>query len=150
MSAHHQTLQGTGNSLKRSYVSAKPSPALYLTIFGSWLAALLWFHPRLASLMDMADTPFENAALGFFVFFIEIAWLYGFYNLGVLLFAGVYNWKTRHQAIAEPLPDEALPPVAVLYTTCNDFVEASAWSCVAQDYPNYKVYILDDSSNPAY
>jgi cellulose synthase/poly-beta-1,6-N-acetylglucosamine synthase-like glycosyltransferase len=44
----------------------------------------------------------------------------------------------------------ASPPIALLYTTCNDFVEKSALTCVNQDYPSFTVYLLDDSSNPAF
>jgi cellulose synthase/poly-beta-1,6-N-acetylglucosamine synthase-like glycosyltransferase len=40
--------------------------------------------------------------------------------------------------------------VAVLYTTCNDFVEASALSCVRQQYSSFRVYILDDSTDLNY
>ncbi|MEZ4688148.1 MAG: hypothetical protein R3B47_19425 [Bacteroidia bacterium] len=45
---------------------------------------------------------------------------------------------------------EQPPPIAILYTTCNDFVEASARSCMEQDYPNFRVYLLDDSASPEY
>ncbi|MBU6374347.1 MAG: glycosyltransferase, partial [Alphaproteobacteria bacterium] len=48
---------------------------------------------------------------------------------------------------AAPLADA--PAVAVLYTTCDDFVERSAESCVALDYPNFHVYLLDDSRSEA-
>jgi cellulose synthase/poly-beta-1,6-N-acetylglucosamine synthase-like glycosyltransferase len=40
------------------------------------------------------------------------------------------------------------PAVAVLYTTCNDFSERSAQSCVDLSYTNFRVYILDDSDSP--
>ncbi|MEZ4893405.1 MAG: glycosyltransferase [Saprospiraceae bacterium] len=42
------------------------------------------------------------------------------------------------------------PAIALLYTTCNDFVEESVESCVRQHYNNYKVYILDDSSQQSF
>ena len=42
------------------------------------------------------------------------------------------------------------PDIAILYTTCNDFIEKSVQSCVDQDYKNFKVYILDDSRQPEY
>ena len=41
-----------------------------------------------------------------------------------------------------------VPAVALLYTTCNDFVEQSLLSCLRQDYRNFSLYILDDSSDP--
>ena len=125
-----------------------PSPAMYLFIFGVWLAAIVWFQPRLFQLLDMAYNWPSRIALITFIFFIDFAWLYGVYNLTVIGFAAYYRFfskKGTEQLAAIPLLSH--PPIAILYTTCNDFVEASVLSCVQQDYPNYQVYILDDSSD---
>lgn len=127
-----------------------PRPWLYVFIFGSWAASLLWFHPRLVGLLDMADTPMEIGALLFFIVFTEIAWLYAYFNVGVIIFAAIYRRRHRPPPpVALELTDD-VPGVAILYTTANDFVEASALSCVQQHYPNFTVYILDDSSDPEY
>jgi cellulose synthase/poly-beta-1,6-N-acetylglucosamine synthase-like glycosyltransferase len=126
------------------------SPHLYLAIFGAWFLCLLWFHPRLVGLMAMAETPLQWVALGFFVVFIEFAWLYGFYNLGVVTFAW-YHRRTQPPARAVTrVAPELLPPVALLYTTCNDFVEKSAASCLAQEYPDFTLYLCDDSTEPEF
>jgi cellulose synthase/poly-beta-1,6-N-acetylglucosamine synthase-like glycosyltransferase len=123
-----------------------PSTDLYASIFGAWLLSILWFGPRLLSLLHIASTPGEWFALAFFVVFTQVAWLYGFYNVGVVLFAVLYRRRPRR---IDPriLPTKP-PAIAILYTTCNDFVEASALSCVEQDYPDFTVYLLDDSSRP--
>jgi cellulose synthase/poly-beta-1,6-N-acetylglucosamine synthase-like glycosyltransferase len=136
--------------VSESAILTSPKPYLYLSIFGAWAASLLWFHPRLASLLTIADSPLKWVALAFFIVFTELAWLYAFYNVGVMIFATIY--RKRHSAwmtLAQPLPLEP-PAVAMLYTTCNDFVPASARSCVEQDYPVFTVYILDDSSDQEY
>ena len=126
----------------------QPKPYLYLFIFGAWFTALWWFHPRLASLLDIAETPFAWAALAFFIGFTELAWLYAFFNVGVIAFATIYRIRHRETYwVKQALPTNA-PAVALLYTTCNDFVERSVESCVAQDYPDFTVYILDDSNDP--
>ncbi|HMX39377.1 MAG TPA: glycosyltransferase, partial [Saprospiraceae bacterium] len=138
-------------------MAPSPSPVMYLSIFGAWLASLIWFQPRLLLLLDMAyDLP-SRIALWTFVVFIDFAWLYGMYNVGVVLFAMLYRVKFFRRSQAKGAATavahaatEALPPVAILYTTCNDFVEESVESCLRQDYPNYTVYILDDSSQQAY
>ncbi len=129
-------------------VVRKPAPHLYAGILFVWVAALIWFHPRLMSLMALAESPGSWLALGFFVVFIELAWLYGFYNIGVVLAAAVYRKKHAGRVGSLPLPADP-PPVAILYTTYNDFVEESVRSCVAQEYPDYHVYILDDSTDSA-
>lgn len=128
-----------------------PSPVMYLTIFSAWIASLIWFQPRLLMLLDMAyDLP-SRIALWTFIGFIDFAWLYGMYNIGVVGFAALYGVLGKKSPLAQLPYDPALvatakPPIAILYTTCNDFLEESVVSCVQQDYPNYTVYILDDSS----
>ncbi len=135
-------------ALSPTQAAAPPRPHLYAAVFGAWLLALAWFHPRLAGLLDMATTPLGVAALGFFVVFTELAWLYAFFNIGVVAFAAIHRRRAGRDGDAPP--SVPLPPVAVLYTTCNDFVEASAASCLSQRYPEYTVYLLDDSSDPAW
>ncbi|MFQ5598759.1 MAG: glycosyltransferase [Nitrospiria bacterium] len=133
--------------------SKQPRPDLFLFVFSSWLIALAWFHPRLYQLFDMAQDAFQTVSLGFFMIFVELAWLYGFYNIGVILFALFYRWSHHmHKQNKEVRfsPNPRPPAVALLYTTCNDFVEESARSCVRQDYPEFTVYILDDSADPNY
>jgi cellulose synthase/poly-beta-1,6-N-acetylglucosamine synthase-like glycosyltransferase len=146
---HGQSARDSRLATARLSPAAGPKPYLYLFVFAAWFVCLWWFHPRLASLLDLAQTPFAWGALAFFIAFTELAWLYAFFNVGVILFASIY--RARHAAayqVAAELP-AAPPPVAILYTTCNDFVEASVRSCVAQDYPHFTVYILDDGTDPA-
>ena len=70
--------------------------------------------------------------------------------MGVILFAVGHRRWFGHKPETALARSELLeyPAVALLYTTCNDFVEESVLSCVQQDYPNYTVYMLDDSSSP--
>lgn len=132
-------------------ISKAPLPYMYMTIFGLWVAALIWFQPRLISVLDIAyDTPSYLVIL-LFILFIDMAWLYGIFNLSVILFGVIYNRfhkKPEDVLVGMSLPDP--PKVAILYTTYNDFVEESVRSCVEQDYKNYKVYILDDSTAEEY
>lgn len=131
-------------------LSKAPSGALYLFIFGSWLLAVCWFQPRLLLLLDMAyDIP-SSIALWIFIGFINFAWLYGLYNIGVVLFALKVRFFSKKEEALPPIAVADAPAVAILYTTCNDFLEESVVSCVEQDYPNYRVYLLDDSSNESY
>ncbi|MFQ5559962.1 MAG: glycosyltransferase family 2 protein [Nitrospinota bacterium] len=141
------TPRGATQSIESSRVSAKkPNPALFLFVISSWIGAVCWFHPRLSQLMDLASSPVQWGAISFFIFFVELAWLYGFYNIGVIIFATITRHTTKK--IAHPVLEGTPPAVAILYTTCNDFVAESALSCVQQNYPDFKVYILDDSSDP--
>lgn len=140
-----QALQVSDTSVRQ--MAAAPSPAMYITIFTAWIASLIWFQPRLLMLLDMTYSVPSRMAIWTFIFFIDFAWLYGMYNLGVVSFATLYGLLGKKSPLAlTPNVKTAQPPVAILYTTCNDFVEESVVSCVRQNYPNYTVYILDDSS----
>lgn len=137
----------------------KKRPHLFISVFVLWGLSLAWFHPRMWSLTELAASQFEFASIAYFVVFAELAWLYGIYNIAIVAFA-IYVQRTKTAGVVSaagavastavaPLDPANAPPIAVLYTTCNDFVERSAESCVHLDYPNYLVYMLDDSSDPA-
>jgi cellulose synthase/poly-beta-1,6-N-acetylglucosamine synthase-like glycosyltransferase len=128
-------------------VGWRPKPHFYVTVLTLWLGAVAWFHPHLASLPDLGTTVGSKFALWFFVLFIDLAWVYAAYNVAVVGFGAYYRRRARAQTVPEYTGD--LPPVALLYTTCNDFVEAGVLSCVEQSYPAHRVYILDDSSDVA-
>ncbi|MBR9921569.1 MAG: glycosyltransferase [Bacteroidetes bacterium] len=134
-----------------SPLSKAPKPWMYVSVFVGWLLCIWWFQPRLWLLLEMADSRMSWLALFSFILFIDFAWLYGLYNIFVVVFSLIHRrWATRPESALVQADLVNYPAVALLYTTCNDLVEKSLDSCVAQDYPNYKVYILDDSSDPDY
>ena len=157
--AEHQGLAGglvrpeLGADERTSLVLRK-RPDVFVATFLAWAATLAWFHPRMWSLTEVADGPIGFASIAYFVIFAEIAWLYGIYNVAIVSFAWVYRHSMARRYLSERFrqcdaaPADA-PAVAVLYTTCNDFVERSAISCVNLAYANYHVYLLDDSTDPA-
>lgn len=118
-------------------------PWLFAFIFGAWALSLVWFGPRLFQFVAGAEGTVATFVLGYFAVFTPIAWLYGLYNVGVVLFAWIHR---RFSERPEAMIVQQQPPVAILYTTCNDFVPASAQSCLDVDYENFKLYICDDSS----
>ena len=128
----------------------RPKATMYICIFLTWVAALIWFEPRLLQLLGIATNPLEYFSLVIFIFFIDFAWLYGIYNLGIVAFAVYYKNKRKKIAATPLIVLTSYPAVAILYTTCNDFVEASALSCLQQDYPDYKLYLLDDSTDESF
>jgi cellulose synthase/poly-beta-1,6-N-acetylglucosamine synthase-like glycosyltransferase len=144
---HCNTLQagtaGTATANTGSIIK-QPRKTLYIFVFAAWLFCIFWFEPRLLQLLPIATTTGGWWAILLFIVFINIAWLYGLYNLSIVLFAVYYKHFKKKNVTAIPLT--TTPHVALLYTTCNDFEEASVVSCVNQDYKNYTVYILDDSS----
>lgn len=129
------------------YAPQHRKPYMFQFIFVFWIAALLWFGPRLIELVQTAKTPLIAFTLGYFAIFTTLAWLYGLYNIGVVIFSSAYRRFTSEWA---PAACDTQPPVAVLYTTCNDFVEESARSCLKIDYAEFHLYILDDSTSDAH
>ena len=120
---------------------------LFIAIFSVWALTLAWFSPRLFNLLDAAQTPLPWIELSYFIVFVQVAWLYGIYNIAVVVFAAIARKYPPESPVVFTSSSVLRIPVAILYTTCNDFSETSAESCVQVNYPNYKVYILDDSSD---
>ena len=124
-------------------------PSMYLVVFGVWIATVLWFGEVLVDLVRAGDTWWIRAMTMYFVLFVSIAWLYGIYNLSVIAFATLHRKRMKRRP-QPPLASPALttiPPVAVLYTTYNDFSEDAARTCVDLNYPDMTVYLLDDSTD---
>lgn len=138
----------TGNRIPGKQMTGiikEPKANMYLFIFAAWLFCLAWFMPRLLQLLSIATNIAGWIALAVLIVFISIAWLYGIYNIAIVLFS-IYYRKFK-KSIAVDVSLKSAPAVALLYTTCNDFSKESVLSCVKQDYPAYTVYILDDSSD---
>jgi cellulose synthase/poly-beta-1,6-N-acetylglucosamine synthase-like glycosyltransferase len=135
-------------AIENNPVVKAPKKSMYVAIFTIWVLALFWFEPRLLEILNMAHTPLQYLSLLIFILFIDFAWLYGIYNLTLMAFAIKYKMQKKVSKVIPLQKDENnQPQVAILYTTCNDFVEESALSCLKQDYTNYKLYILDDSTD---
>jgi cellulose synthase/poly-beta-1,6-N-acetylglucosamine synthase-like glycosyltransferase len=80
---------------------------------------------------------------------VHLFWLFGLRDLLIVLFA--WRYRSRRKIVYN-VPDDRdeLPIVAFLYCTHNDFDEDAATSCLRLDYPCFHVYVLDDSTDPAY
>jgi cellulose synthase/poly-beta-1,6-N-acetylglucosamine synthase-like glycosyltransferase len=75
---------------------------------------------------------------------LHIFWLYGAYFSTLTLFS---FWRRRPR-IGTGGATTDFPPIAILYTTCNDFQAAAVQSALEQDYPHFQLFVLDDSSDP--
>jgi cellulose synthase/poly-beta-1,6-N-acetylglucosamine synthase-like glycosyltransferase len=106
-----------------------------------WAAALWNFGPRLLVLVVSADTILGMVVFGAVSLMLVLFWLASAYVLCTVIFSFTSphcvhrNTKFKNSSIA------------LLYTTCDDFQVQAASSCIKQDYPNYRVFILDDSTN---
>src|SRR5947208_677649 len=118
-------------------MSTNRATVFWLVVVALW--ALLAFHtqpPVLSGLRSAFDLAIASSEL----LCINIIWFIGIYELMLCVF------PTHVPTFKKYCGVEAMP-VAILYTTKNDFVEAAALSCVHQQYVNFHVYILDDGDD---
>lgn len=115
---------------------------MYLTFFASWFLTLLWFNPRLLSLFSEANSISAKITLALFIFYLDIFWLFGTYY--TMLF--IFTFLSKKGISLAPINPFKQPKVAILYLTMNDFQYEAAFSCLNQDYQNYHLFILDDST----
>ena len=115
---------------------------MYLTFLISWGIILFWFNPRLFSLFAEADSTPAKITLALFIFCLDVFWLFGTYYIMLFVFT-LFSKKGANLAPLKPFEE---PKVAILYLTMNDFQYEAASSCLNQDYQNYHLFILDDST----
>ncbi|MCG2710884.1 MAG: glycosyltransferase [Candidatus Omnitrophica bacterium] len=119
------------------------SDALILTIVFLMFLCVIYFNPRLLSLLVGEEPFFAKISVIIFVISLDMMWLYGIYHCAHIVFS--YFFKTK--IFPKKLNPDFSPAVAVLYMTRNDFSEQACITCINQDYKNYQVYICDDSDD---
>lgn len=122
----------------------KKHSTIFSLIFGLWSLCLLYFNPRLLALLIGPESIPAKIFLFIFILILDIFWFYVFFHLVVVSFSYLLFTQNQDQNNAKV---QILPKVALLYTTCNDFQEEAALTHTKQDYLNYHLFILDDSSS---
>lgn len=125
--------------------SLPKSPFMYISILGLWCYWAVTFDPRLFALLAQSQGFLSKLVVLVFIACLNVFWLLGSYYLMLALFTIVVAVSKRPR----PTPLREFPEVAILYTTMQDFQEKAALSCVTQKYPNFHVFILDDSLDEA-
>ncbi|MCG2710932.1 MAG: glycosyltransferase [Candidatus Omnitrophica bacterium] len=114
-----------------------------------WLCVSFYFSPRIIALLVGPENIFAKFAIILFALLLNLFWFYGFYHLIIILFS--YRGNTQVDLDnQETLFEVKNPRVALLYATCDDFIEKAVLSCIEQDYSNFSVFILDDGDNYEY
>lgn len=126
------------------------SPRLYLIILGIWsvlLAALLETSFDQIDAATRAGWPIVTLVVASTAF-IAYFWLNGTKDVVYTLY---YHLVSARRP--QPVPHRAAaaqPRVVLVYCTYNDFSADSLLRSMRQDYGNFDVVILDDSSQPEY
>jgi len=121
----------------------KKSPAMFLVFGAIYSIFIAGLGSRLWMVLSAYSELFELVVLAFFFLVLLVFAGMAAYFISVTLFGIIssdpsppigYNWI-----------DSSAPAVALLYTVCNDFQESAALTAVQQHYPNFHVFLLDDS-----
>ena len=125
------------------------SSTMYIGIIAVWLLCLAWFVPRLATLWGDLDSGLMQSLLIFVLVCLALFWFYGIHFFAFFLFTLLERRRKRQPPHPGQKPQE-FPRVAILYPTANDFEYRVVLSCVKQRYPNFHVFLLDDSNRKEY
>jgi cellulose synthase/poly-beta-1,6-N-acetylglucosamine synthase-like glycosyltransferase len=126
--------------------SADKSSYLWTAALGIWALLIGLFQRSLIPLLFVRLSFAQRAALIGVLGWVDFVWLHGVYSVMLTVFR--VNSSRRQRPPTRTLSEQ--PAIAILYTTMNDFSEPAAASCVNQQYPRFKVFLLDDSSEPLY
>jgi cellulose synthase/poly-beta-1,6-N-acetylglucosamine synthase-like glycosyltransferase len=125
------------------------SPLLVGLTFGLWLGSIYLLGQRLLPVIKSGEGFPRETALVVFAGLLVTFWLLGSYYLALVI---MFVWgktgmasQTRGRRMAGPAP-----PVAILYPTCDDFQREAVLTCLAQEYPSFHVFVLDDSSSAVF
>ncbi|GLB47465.1 hypothetical protein WR164_14440 [Philodulcilactobacillus myokoensis] len=130
----------------------KKSPKVYIEILIAWGVTEALFGIRLFEHAIDSSNDLNRFLLIMNFVFISYFWLNG---LKDIFFVTNYYYMRRKRIKAEFYLERHYhfkkPPfVALVYTTCDDFIPDSLERSMHQTYPNYHVYILDDSRSTEY
>jgi cellulose synthase/poly-beta-1,6-N-acetylglucosamine synthase-like glycosyltransferase len=130
----------------------KKSPLLYFVILGAWILLMgVATAPLFAEVQRSETAGWQVAAMvTLSTLFISYFWLNGVKDLVYTL----YYYLRRSKLVVLPPAQHwrrtkgrfSPPRVVMVYCTCNDFSSDSLYASMQQNYPNFEVVILDDST----
>src|ERR1700683_14624 len=118
-------------------------PTMHLVMLG--LCSMLNYH-FLGSFVRaglIRSSWLERTILVTVAGWLGLTCFYASYHLVSFLF----SMAVRVKGSQVPRNFESTPPVAILYPCMNDLRERSLETCMAQNYPDYAVFVLDDSTS---
>ena len=115
---------------------------MFSVILGAWLMLCAYFDPRIIHYLKWTEPLWAIITVLLFTATLNLFWLSGIHQIVLTVFS---HWVLNKHPAA-PVKAEQVP-VAILYTTKDDFQESALLSCIHQDYPLFKVFILDDSDD---
>ena len=118
---------------------------MYWCIVGLWallcVPMLMAAAPIISGAFNRSDL--LGATVSSTTLFIMYFWLNGMKDVVYPIAYRATSWKKQ---VVPRRPQGRSPLVGLLYVTCNDISEESLRLSIRQNYPNFEVYALDDSS----
>ncbi|MCX6645365.1 MAG: glycosyltransferase [bacterium] len=116
------------------------SIAVVLLTLSIWVTITIWTGIRFESTVPHSLNPFWASLLRCAHVPWMLFWLWGVHNF----------WHQILSLFPRKIPEAGMPdncdePIALLYTTCDDFDIDAVESCFNQSYQNLKLIICDDS-----
>ncbi|MCK4304392.1 MAG: glycosyltransferase [Candidatus Eisenbacteria sp.] len=109
-----------------------------------WLALALRYNPMMMPLFHLVSSWPARILMVFPILWINLLWFYAVYHT-LTVITSVLSRPVLRRRLGEDACSSC-PKAAILYTVCNDFCAAAALSCVKQQYDNFTVFLLDDST----
>jgi cellulose synthase/poly-beta-1,6-N-acetylglucosamine synthase-like glycosyltransferase len=126
--------------------SLSKSPKLYYVILTAWAMLVTAAMPAFVDTVLTADEWHVVVVSIASALFVAYFWLNGMKDI---VYTAYYHLWTKHQSTPVPVRHcTAQPHVVMVYCTYNDFSAESLEASMVQDYTNYAVVILDDSTKP--
>lgn len=117
-------------------------PHLILAIIGMWITLNFFFMNKYVEVIKLQHDFITRIFAGVVISWIILTSFYASFHLMSFLFSFIMRRKGNKIVRSY----ENTPAVAILYPCMNDIKENSILACLAQDYPDYTLYILDDST----
>jgi len=133
---------------KEPFSGIRKSNAFILSVLIVWSLAVVYITKDIGQIIWLGNSfGFKIVALIYIALFYLIS-LNVIMNVITILFVWITGGKAdiRKYIRKDKLPN-CPPRVAIFYCTCNDFFKPAIETCISQDYDNYKVFILDDSTD---
>ncbi len=124
----------------------KKSPFMISLFVLLWITSLVIYGPGLFKILAFGDNTMQIILLLTFAIMLTIFWMLTAYFIAVV----VFSYFSKSVSIPESISQNGHNRIAILYPTCNDFKEEAALSCLNHSYPNFRLFLLDDSYKQEY
>jgi cellulose synthase/poly-beta-1,6-N-acetylglucosamine synthase-like glycosyltransferase len=129
---------------KSPYFNGKNiQPVMLLTISGMWILLNFVFLNKYYIFIISQHAWSTKIFAVIIVGWIALTSFYAIFHVISFFFSIIIRKIYRNT----PRDYTNTPPVAILYACKNDIKEKAVEACLRQNYPNFAVYILDDSSS---